>query len=374
MKVRVEFEDSRIGVLSYKNLSNMSFICSIFKVFAMANLTIIDFAKSSFNIIQSGMPVNIVFVDGNGIEYVNRMKVLSFSKAPNGQASFKDTLNLTLISSIYFDKSSGTFVHEGCVGVIFDNIMSKFFKDSVYSYKGTVTNDLPARRYQTSERTLDFMKRMLKYGIKEDMPVYLFYDPKGTLNLRGIKEMAAENPKFTASPQMMNTSESLPYSSTAESTITMWDFVSLFDGRTACSEIVTKFTSSNFRFQRMVQSKYTFKSVENRSNQVADKIPTKIKFLGWNLTPTDAQAIAAKDSFEETCNTCSFKALFKGLDLEDFNLGDTINIKLPYDASSHNSLGQAANLSEGRYLITDLEFTLNESVVQTTATMIQVAC
>ena len=374
MRVRIEFEDSRIGVLSYNNLSSMTFICSIFKVFSMAHLVVTDFAKASFNMIKSGMPVNIVFVDDNGKEYINRMRVLSFSKAPDSRASFRDPVDMTLISSMYFDTSSGTFVHEGSIGTIFDNIMSRFFKGSVESYKGTVTNDLPARRYQTSERTLDFMKRILKYGMKDDFPVYLFHDDRGVLRLRGIKEMSMESPKFTAVPHMGAMPPETKSSSVTEPTVTMWDFVSQFDGRTACSEIETKLTSANFRFQKMVQSKYNFKSVENTTNQVQSKVPKKTRFMGWNLTPTDASAIAAKESFEDTCKTCSFKALFKGLDVENLNLGDTVNVKLPYDKSSTNSLGQASNLSEGRYLITDLEFTLNESVVQTMATMIQVAC
>lgn len=372
MKVYVEFEDSSIGVLSYKAISKLSFICSIFKIFAMGHLVINDFAKRAFNLIKSGMPVNIVFVDEKGKEYINRMKILSFTKIPS--MSFKDTLDLTLISSIYFDDSFGTNVYEGSVGSIIDVIMSKFFKRSVDNYKGIITDDPPRRRYQVSEKTLDFMKRILKYGIKDNFPVYLFHDARGNLNLRGFREMAKTTPEYTISMVGYTLPEQTKSSNESEIPFTMYDFVSAFDGRKACSEITTKFSAANFRFQNKVQSSYTFKSVESQSNQVFDKTPKKVKFSGWNLTPTDALSIAAKESFEETYNTCVFKATFRGLDVDNLELGKTFNINLPFDNSAKNSLGQNSNLGEGRYLVTDLEFVLNESSVQTVASMIQVTC
>ena len=373
MTCYIEFEDSPIGIIPSNNIIRFSFNCSIYRIFSMAKLTLGGVAKKYFNEMKSGLPVNIVF-EGNGKTYVNKMKVLSFSKVPNKQIDVSDLLEITLISAMYFDKSGGTLVHEGSVGSIYDTIMTKFFKGSIIEYKGTMTDDLPRRRYQTQERTLDFMKRLLKYGVQGGMPVYLFHDAKGVLNLKGISEMSKSLPDYTAVPTLVTTSPKLAQSSTSPY-LSIWDFVSVFDGRTTSSRVDNIFTTANFRFNDKVINTYTFKGIDTLNNQISDGIPSRTKFYGWNLAPNDAYALAAKESFESTSNSCLFRGVFRGMDVDGLDLGHTLTVLLPtYDYSAKNSNGEASNLGEGRYLITDLDFTVTDDTVQTTATMMQVAC
>lgn len=374
MTCYIEFEDSPIGVVHYTRILRLSFICSIFKVFSMANVVLNGLAKKYFNDMKSGLPVNFVFVDDNGKEYINKMKVLSFSKLPDSEFNTSDIMEVTFISAMYFDKSSGTLVHEGSVGTIYDNIMSKFFRISVREYSGISTEDIPRRRYQTGERTLDFMKRILKYGVQGNMPVYLFHDAKGVLNLRGISEMSKSIPEYTAIPALVGTSENMSQSST-NAYLLMWDFISEFNGRTTASRVDNIFTTSNFRFNDKVMSSYSFRSLETGNSQIFDSIPSRTKFYGWNLAPNDAFAISAKESFESTANSCILKGTFKGMDVGRLGLGSTIDVQLPtYGNNAKNSKGEAANLGEGRYLITDLEFSITKDGVQTVASMMQVAC
>lgn len=374
MTCYIEFEDSPIGVVSYTRILRLSFICSIFKVFSMANMVLNGLAKKYFNDMKSGLPVNFVFVDDDNKSYVNKMKVLSFSKLPDTEYNVSDIMEVTLISAIYFDKSVGTLVHDGSVGTIYDNIMAKFFKTSVTEYKGIPTEDIPRRRYQTGERTLDFMKRILKYGVQGNMPIYLFHDSKGVLNLRGISEMSKSIPGYTAIPALVGSTDGMSQSST-NAYLLMWDLISEFNGRTTCSRIDNIFTTENFKFNDKVISSYSFRSAETGNNQIFDSIPSKIKYYGWNLAPNDAFAISAKESFESTSNSCIFKATFRGADVGRLNLGSTIDVQLPtYGNTAKNSKGESSNLGEGRYLITDLEYSLSGDGVQTVVSMIQVAC
>ena len=370
MTLYIKFEDSTIGVIQPKDILKMSFICSIFKTFSMSKLIIRDFSKGSFNKIKNGSSVDVVFKDKDKQEYVNKMKVLSFVKAPG--VRLNDVIELTLISSIYFDNAFGTNVYDGSVGTIIENIMSKFFKTSINSYKGTITDDLPRRRYQLSEKTLDFMKRILKYGVKESLPVYLFHDMYGNFNLKGLSEMMNDTPKFIAIPKAVYNDPSLYTKDESEQLVVMSDFITAFDGRNACSQISNKFVTSNFKFQDTVQTSYTYISVEDLTNQVETKTPKKVKFFGWNLAPSDAATIAIKEAFEDTYTTCAFKGVFQITDIDELDLGSVITIKLPYDKSEKNSKGQDSNLSEGKYLITDLEFSMDSEAVKIIASMIQI--
>ena len=373
MTFSIEFEDSPIGVVNSSRIASVSFICSIFKTFSMAKVVLSGLAKKYFNDMKSGLPVNFIFM-GDGKTYVNKMKVLSFSKIPDTQFETSDTLDITLISAMYFDKSSGTLIHEGSVGAIYDNIMSKFFKGSVPEYQGTVTDDFPRRRYQTNERTLDFMQRILKYGIKGNMPVYLFHDAKGVLNLRGISEMSKSYPSYTAIPARFATTPELTQSSITPY-LEMWNFISLFNGRTSSTKVTNIFSTSNFRFNNKIVNSYTFNSLGTGNSQIFDDIPSRTKFYGWNLAPTDAMAIAAKDSYEANSTSCLFKGVFRGMDVDRLELGSTINVQLPsFGNTAKNSNGESSNLGEGRYLISDLEFSMDGESVKTTASMIQVAC
>ena len=374
MNFQIEFEDSPIGIIHPSKVRSISFICSIFKVYSMASIELKDFAKDSFNLIKSGLPVNLTFLKKNGEPVIHKMKLLSFFKTPAPQTVYSDTLQITLISSIYYDNSFGTSVHEGSVGVIYDQIMKRFFSNTVSTYKGTITDDVPRRRYQTSERTLDFMKRIMKYAVKDNKPVYLFYDNKGILNFKGVSDMTNEVPHTALITIWGSTSPRLKKDFPSDRILTMLNFSSTFDGRTAPSSISNIFTTTNFRFSNKTPKGYKYTTINSSNNQVHDPVPPKVKYYGWNLSPTDAYAIAARDSYEETYNNCSFKATFMNVDSDELTLGTTVDIFLPYEKSALNSKNQDANLGEGRYLVTDIEYSLNDDGFYTIATLTQVVC
>ena len=372
--IKIEFENSPIRDLPLESIDKVSFICSIFKVYSLARIRFRDTAKRYFNNIKGGIPVNFIFESGSN-RYVNKMMVLSFEKesSPGGDAT--DIIEMTLISSIYFDKTQNTASYDGSVGIIIETIMSEFFKNTVTKYEGTSTDDFPRRRYQTSERTLDFMKRILKYGIQGKKPVYLFTDAKGVLKLRGISEMSNSSPKCTARSVLSEKLGSVGTHNTSDKNIVMYDFHSIFNGKKACSKINSVFSVRNFRFSEGTESSYTYIGPELRNNQIETGVPPKTRFYGWNLAPMDAYAIAARDSFEDTYDTCSFLATFMGFDVDNLELGGTLDIELPYNpGTTRDSSGDEANLGEGRYLITELRFEGDGNSLQTIATLVQVAC
>lgn len=373
MNFYLDFKDSSIGTVYPKNLLAFRFDCSLFKTFSMARLQSVLMTKDIYNILKCGMPVDIVFFDDKE-KYVNEMRVLSFDKAPNENRDSQNFIEIFLISSIYFDNSKGTMVHEGSVGNIIQDIMKTTFRTTVRDFSGSSTDDMPRRRYQTEERTLDFIQRILKYGYRNNMPVYFYYDAKGTLNLRGVYDLISMSPKCEAHSlysEQIGTHELIDK---AENSIRMYGFHTKYNGKSAVSKVENRFTVKNFRYMDGVIDSYTFTGAGSLSNQVQTGVPPKVKFYGWNLAPTDALSIAAKDTFEETCEACQFEARFQDFPINKIKLGDTITITLPYDKTVKNSLGEKSSLGDGKYLITGLSFCYENGTYVTESHMVQVAC
>jgi len=339
----------------------------------MARALLVSSTRRIYNQIRCGMPVDVVFYDKEN-QYVNQMRVLSFDKAPSDTIDTGNVIEVFLISSIYFDNVKETAVHDGAVGTIIENIMRNSFKGSNYTFSGTSTDDMPRRRYQTSEKTLDFMNRILKYGIKGNYPVYLYHNAKGEINLRGISDLIGTSPKCFAYSLYSERMGDFSLSEMTEKPVQMFGFHNKYNGKSAVSSIENIFSTRNFRYMEGNIDSYNFSGAGDLSNQVEKSLPPKTVFYGWNLAPTDALTIAAKETFEKTCEACQFEASFSGFDIDNIELGSTINVFLPYDNSAKNKEGRSTNLGNGRYLITSVSYYYDNEIFNTSAHMIQTAC
>jgi len=369
----LEFENSSIGKLSEVQIDSFSYVCNIFKLYAGAKIVIKDFAKKTNNLIKSGMPVNVVFTDNDKKSYVNRMRILSFTKVPEPQTNFTDYLEITLVSAMYFDNIISSSAHKGTVSNIIEEIISKNFSNSVKEYKITQTDDLIRRRYQLEERSQDFMQRICKYGIKNKLPVYLFFDSKGILNLASVDDMIKSEPKYVANTVLADQTFQIPADNESLSKITFFDFQLLNSGKNANTIINSIFTTDNFRHSTAIVGSLTYSSAEYNNSQASEESPTKTVFYNWNLAPSDAYSIAARKSFEDTIYTYSLSASFNGFMVDELMLGSVIYIILPFTPTETSSKGAKINLGEGKYMVTQLSYLYENNMLTTNATFVQVA-
>lgn len=370
MNFKIDFGDQSIGALSRPQIDSFSYTGSIFKIYAGAKLTIKDVTKTINNQLKTGMKAKVIFYDDKK-SYENEMRVLSFSKANTGNAV--DYVDVVLVSAMYFDDTTKTMTYSGSISQILTDVFDNVFVDSVPKKNFVSTEDRIRRRYQLSEKTQDFVKRILKYGIRGSLPVYLYNAPDGTLYLKGVYDMISENPKVAASSVAASQLIQQPEGESTLSELIFWSHTLGANSKDTSSVIKNIFCTDNFAFSTKLANEVECCSVEKNNCQAEIETPSKTKFFNWNYTPDDAQSIAVKEAFEETIGTFGLSATFQDFIIDELALGSTVFVILPFEPTVSNNSGAKVNLGEGKYLITQVTYIYEEHQSRTIASMLQIA-
>lgn len=355
MSFSISFDEESIGTLSPTQIENFSFVSSIYKIYSGAKLTIKDFTKTLNNKLKTGQTVSVSFFNREGdIEYENKMAVLSYAKSGSGQ--FIEYVNVTLISAIFFEDTEKSITRTGNVGQIVRSILTEEFKIDSDKMSIEDTDDRVRRRYQLSEKSQDFLKRITKYGTSLNTSVYLYTAPDGIIYLKSIYNMITEQPLVVLTTMLADRMAEKEEGNDTLKARLMTSYSLNATGKSAVAVLNNVFCTDNFRFSSDLYDHWESYSTEKDNSQSAVESPRKTKFFNWNMTPDDAKAFALRDFFEETINTYSLDCTVEGWPLKDLLVGTAVYLLLPYEPSVKSSTGADINLGEGVYLITQSTF------------------
>ncbi len=367
----INFDKSDLGVIPYEAIHYFSFKCSIFKLYAGAKVSLMDVTKTYNNKIKMGMSAQIVFLDDEDKTYVNNMRVLSVVKKKT--TDVVDSFDIVFISAFFFDDAVNTMTYSGSVSGILSDVFTNVFKDSVPKIDFSVTEDRIRRRYQLSEKTQDFVKKIIKYGIKENMPVYLYSSADGTVYLRGVSEMINGRPRVYISSILASQLIEIPEDNKDALELIYYGNSFNSDIKKGSSRVRNIFCTKNFKFPTTLADNIECNGLEYGNSQTDTPTSPRIKFYNWNYTPDDAKAIAVREAFEETVGTFTMSATFMGMLVGDLNVGSTVMCVLPYNPTVSGNNGTEINMGEGKYLITSLSFNYEDNNLTTEAIMSQVS-
>lgn len=371
MEFSVDFLESPIGILTKDKIGSLSFIASIFRFYTGARLQIKDVTKTYNNLLKNGMPVDIAFSDEN-VSYTNHMRVLSFSRPVKDTDPLIDEYDVTLVSSVYFEDTLGTVAHTGSVSTITEDVCRNRLHIEPSALDILQTDDLVRRRYQLGERAQDFLVRLSKYGTSSRTPVYLYHDEKGMVNLRSVADMVSVQPVWALCGTTVER-EGVVFDPSI-GTLRYRSLALANDMKKACSGIEEVFTTENFFSASDTAGSLVYNSVETDNNQSAASTPRRMGFYGWNKAPSDAFALAVRDTFESTAFTYSASVDLLGFQMERLPIGSTAYIILPHSPTERSGSGEDANLGEGRYLVTQAVYSYTGGTDYTTSlSLIQVA-
>ena len=350
------------------------FMADFESLYTSAALTLNDFTRTYYNQIQKGMDIIFKFYDGDHVTnsqkiYTNTMKVLSFDKIPAPQSLFNDTTNFLLVNSLYFDDNKpDTKSYNGTVYSIANSVLLDY---PTVKKDFSLTDDAASPRYQSGDTAFKFLKRISRFGIQNDLPVYLYMDATNTLKLKGIKEMIDSSSFYTAAPLLDNeipqyTADS---SSTSSNKIALSNYRFSSEGKDISSSTSTYFEVENFTSNDAFYPGSVFNNTEINNVQTAELTPPSINFLNWNLNPHDAYSIAKRQAFEKSINSYFLVATTPGLRADALHPGSLVKVLLPYDTI--NIGGQEKNLGEGEYLVKRVKYVFDGDAVFTQLYLIQ---
>lgn len=335
----------------------------LYSMFATGKLVVNDMTKSYFNKIKTGLSVDIT-LNGNLIP----MRILSFDKVPSNNAV--DVISADLISDWYFDSVISNVAYQGKISEIYTRIFGAFFK-KINKLDISASDDYSRIRYQLGENTANFMQRIMKYGIKGNLPMYLYTDTAGYIKYKGINEFLSEKPLTLVTPYLSERLDSVPASLKSLPTILLSNYKLISEGINMNSNTTTIFTTANFKTIAQAASGISLVNAEAQNDQSEVYTPTLQKFTNWNLTPDDALAISVKEDFEKSVSSYYLQGIAEGFHTSSLNIGKKVQLILPYEPVQSRKAGSTINLGEGEYIVKKVEFLIADQIEKTRVQLIQ---
>lgn len=372
---KIVFPESSLGEVSPAYIESFTFVTDLNKLYAGAKVVFKNFCREAFNEIKTGMKVEFTLKttgSDEGKSYTNYMRVLSFEKVPNTETSLVDYLNVTLISSWYFVSAIQTKAYQGSIGEIVSSVFTQNFSSENFKTNFGATTD-PARiRYQISEKSQDFLKRILKYGTVQNTPLYLYTDAKNTVNLKSLSDSLNGNVSSTLIPDLTETTEKGVSKNTTDirvsNKVRLKNYKILTENQNSSSRQTTFFTVAGFVASQDVKGSVTTVNAENNNSASDIATPSLVRYMDWSYTPQDAIAIATKDYYEKNLNAFSLVIETDGFALDAIPLGSLNKVILPFKGIKTSS-GHEENLGEGGYVVQHLEYIFSDNISSTKALM-----
>lgn len=370
-RLKIEGESN---YLSRAFIENFYYQIDIYNLYSYATLVLKDISKTLFNIIKTGMDIDVEFYDqvNDSTSYLNKMRVLSFEKTLANSETIVDKIKIKLISAWYFDYKINSGAFSGSLGEIAQSIVSPY-NNIYFNCDISSTDDAPRIRYKTEETDQQFLSRIQKYGYKENLPVYIYHNAKGNLLLRGISDFIKDDSKFVGTADTSKYLGNIPnLNEYTNIRFTSYKFTS--DTLNSHSQTSTKFTLSNFKLPEgsNIPPGITLSNSENNNIQSSRTTPSIRIFSGWNLTPDDALALTAKDNFERNIKAYYLVGIVPGF-LMNIDLGQKISMYLPYNPVLDPKTGKNKNLGEGDYIVKHIDYIFKNNIMRTKLYLVQVA-
>lgn len=371
MTFAVTFEDEFLGTLPKTEISYFVFYSSIMKLYSSAKVIIKGIDSSKINKIKIGTPVNVIFYDENSdTSYTNKMKVLTFTKEEtDGIVTY---ITLILVSSLFFNNDESTSAYEGSVSQILNTIISTSLKTTVTASNIEATEDRGRIRYRIAEESQEFIKRIMKYGIISNGPVYIYYDAKGCLNLKGINSLRKKDIAFIDVPPLVESSGVQIEQSDSIKKLLMFSHKFNINKGKQTSKVTSIFNTELFKSPNSIATKVVVAGEQDNNASVEEIYPHRVDYYDWNIVPDDALGIALKTSFEDLGMFQTLIASYEGFLVDELDLGSLHCVILPYEPTEKSSTNSDVNSSEGTYMVMDVSFIYDGSIQKTEANLIQV--
>ena len=341
-------------------IKSFSFMEDIDKMYTGAKVILKDISTVLRNALSIGQDVNFKLVRSEEITYTNPMKILSITPVTENK-KFVNEIELTLISKWYFDELNSSSIHKGSYGGIVKSICEKY-SAQIGTYDVEETDDPSRIRYQTRERTQDFMKRMVPYGTLQNLPVYLYSDFKGCLNLKGLATFANSSPKYVFLPDLVVKREEVSLSAIEEKgmiPLRLNDYHTTISLQEANSKEDVLISTSNFFSTSNLNYRATLSNAENSNAKVLTKTPQTYSSKNWNYLPSDALSLSIYEYFQKNLYSFAISGTLIGMNLDTIQLGDKVRVLLPSDTTSVTDL--LTSSTTPNYIITHIERKMSHS-------------
>lgn len=372
----ISFPNSNIdGALNLLYIKSFSFVEDINKMYVGAKLILKDISNGLRNSLYLGQDVVFTF-NVSELTYNNYMRILTILPVTENE-EFVNELEITLISNWYFEQFAYSGVHKGSVSSIIKAICEKYKKDNIFNKYDILDSEDDSRiRYQTRERTQDFMKRIVPLGISQNQPLFLYSDCKGCLNLKGLSTFCSNSVKIVFLPDVVSDLEETSTKDITDRGMVLKrlnNYRTVISLNSCSSEEKDFFLTNNFipvTSSSKLEISSEFSNAETSNSKIKITTPPSRRCWNWNYLPQDARALSSYTYFHSNLLAFSFTGIIGGDTIDYLNLGDRVRLFLPTDSTNISDI--LTSSSTPNYIITHIErkFINNQTITSLSGVLV----
>lgn len=336
---KINFPLLSIGEIPQDLITSFSCVEDINKLYFGIKLNITDIAQQYYKALSTNIGTEaVVTLYRDSLEYVSNMRVLAVNNSYKAGSTITSTVDITLISSWYYNSTIATASYFGSVSEIIALLYKSEFESTGLKASINSSTDTPHKRYRISETPQAYMKRILKYGLSQSTPLYLYTDSNNTLNLKSLKDFFNSEVKYTfvadaAAEQGYITQAAMTESATQYMRLKDYKLQTLTQASSAAT--TAYFTVAAFASSQTPTNSLSLSNSEANNKDIYTTTPPTAKYYDWSYTPDDAEALATRDYLSTNLSTFTIQGKVDSLGLGSVTLGSLIRVALPnYDVST----------------------------------------
>ena len=374
MKIQIYLEDLEIPE---QYVDGISVISDLTELYLSGELVIKDMGSTYANKVMLGTKIKVRYNTDDGYAYTNTFRVQTFQKIQDRENNSIDLLKMFLVSSWHYNGGPRTLAYKGSYGQWAVLLNSCFGSDIIC--QNFRTDDTPKVRYMMNERPQEFLYRTMRYGLVSEMPVYMHTLPTNIVRIDGIADLVKDVDPNTVlfSKNILETQAASNNVSSPQSSIATLDpskkniRMEAFDLNTSCignsSQVKYLFTKEHFKCSDIAfaSSEITVTSVEKGNSQVSMVSPARVEYLGWEYTPDDAKALAARKGLESVFSTFSMSVSLYGTYVNTIYPGKMVKVLFTKNYQGEELIGG------GLYLVKRAAYQMRKGKQETRLVLIQ---
>lgn len=340
---KINFPLLSIGELPQDLITSFSCVEDINKLYFGVKLNITDIAQQYYKVLSANIGTEaVVTLRRDNLEYISNMRVLTVNNNYKAGSTVTSAVDITLISSWYYNSTIATASYFGSVSEIIALLYKSEFEPTGLKASINSSADTPHKRYRISETPQAYMKRILRYGLSQGTPLYLYTDSNNTLNLKSLKDFFNSEVKYTfvtdaAAEQGYITQAAMAESATQY--MRLKDYKLWISTQASSANTTAYFTVAAFASSQTPTNSLSLSNSEANNKDIYTTTPPAAKYYDWSYTPDDAEAIATRDYLSANLSTFTMQGKVDSLGLGAVTLGSLIRVVLPnYDTSAKDRI------------------------------------
>lgn len=326
MNIQVTYSSNRFTI-NNSQISAFSFSSDIENIFTEGKLVLIDTEGYMYNKLLPGEILVFKFLDevtGEVLREYN-MGILSIKRASSEEdPSVINSIEIRLINYIFFSQQNKTTAVKGNIASVISDTLSKASYLNIPRKYIEDSTDEASIRYRLSCNDFEFIKMLQKYAIREDSPMYAYFNEDSSFNFKSWTSMIANKSGCTLTP--LKGTEGVVVSGGYVLPVYAFDIRDNLEQNATYKEYSFTTRHAIYNLPKGVE----IDSINSSQELIAKNLEKiHVEDYKWYINPNDAKGIALHNSYSKDFESHKVSVVVDSCIGTNIKIGNSLKIQMP---------------------------------------------